>query len=150
MTIAKRMNLFIDIDGVLLGKSPETKKPALANYAKELLEYSLHNFDCYWLTTHCKGSSETAIDYLRNYSDEGFLSLAQKIKPTNFKTFKIEALFGDFLWIDDQPTAYEFQYLEENNLLNRWLQVNTRKNFNELSLIISDLKKSNPFADIQN
>ena len=140
MTIIKRKNLFIDIDGVLLGKSPETKRPALANHAKEFLEFSLQNFDCYWLTTHCKGSSETVINYLRSYSDGEFLSLARKIKPTNFKTFKIEAFFGDFLWIDDQPTASEFQDLEENNLLNRWLQVNTRKNFNELSLIINDLK----------
>jgi len=134
------MNLFIDIDGVLLGKSPENNKPALANYAKDLLEYSLGNFDCYWLTTHCKGSAETAVDYLRAYADDEFLSLAEKIKPTNFKTFKVEALFGDFYWIDDQPTAFEFQYLDEQGLLDRWLQVNTRRDMNDLASIIDFLK----------
>jgi len=134
------MNLFIDIDGVLLGKSPENNKPALANYAKDLLEYSLDNFDCYWLTTHCKGSAETAVDYLRAYADAEFLSLAEKINPTNFKTFKVEALFGDFYWIDDQPTAFEFQYLDEQGLLDRWLQVNTRRDMNELASIIAFLK----------
>ena len=41
MSVSKRLNIFIDIDGVLLGKSPETKRPALANYAKEFIEFSL-------------------------------------------------------------------------------------------------------------
>jgi len=134
------MNLFIDIDGVLLGKSPETNRPTLATHAKQFVEYVLDRFDCYWLTTHCKGSTDTAIDYLAPYSDPEFLTLIQKIKPTNYKTFKTEALFGDFLWIDDQPSAYEFQYLEENNLLRYWLQVNTRHNINALNQIITDLK----------
>ena len=73
--------------------------------------------------------------------DSDVLSLIKQIIPTTFKTFKTEALFGDFLWIDDQPTAYEIQYLDEKNFLNRWIQVNTRKNINELALIIEFLKK---------
>jgi len=136
------MNLFIDIDGVLLGKCPNTKQPIIANHATELLKVGLKKFDCYWLTTHCKGSAETAVDYLRPYADDEFLSLIQQIRPTNFKTFKIEALFGDFLWIDDQPTAYEFQFLDENNLLDCWLQVNTRQNINDLTTIMENLQKA--------
>jgi len=135
------MNLFIDIDGVLLGKSPDTRKPCLANSAEEFLKFCLETFDCYWLTTHCKGDASTAVDYLRPYADDKFITLAERIRPTNFKTFKTEALFGDFFWIDDQPTAYEFQYLDDNDWLKHWIQVNTRKDINELSSALRFLKK---------
>ena len=136
------MNLFIDIDGVLLGKSPDTKRPCLAHSAEDFLRFCLNTFDCYWLTTHCKGDASTAINYLRPYADEKFIALAKKIKPTSFKTFKTEALFGDFFWIDDQPTAYEIQYLDENDWLQYWIQVNTRKDINELSSALRFLKSA--------
>lgn len=135
------MNLFIDIDGVLLGKDQNSNHCVLANYASEFLEFSLRHFDCYWLTTHCKGSTDTVLDYLTPYSDDNFLNLLQKVKPTYFKTFKVEALFGDYFWIDDQPTAYEIKFLEENNQLHRWLQVNTRADINELKSIMSYLRQ---------
>jgi len=136
------MNLFIDIDGVLLGKSPITQQPLLANHAHQFLEFCLLNFDCYWLTTHCKeGKNDSVVNYLTPYVDSETLSLVQQVIPTCFKTFKVEALFGDFLWIDDQPTAYEIQYLDDHQLLNRWIQVNTRKNINELASAIKFLRK---------
>ena len=139
---SQTMNLFIDIDGVLLGKSPITQQPILASHATKFLEFCLSNFDCYWLTTHCKeGINDGVINYLTPYADPKFLSLALQVIPTSFTTFKTEALFGDFLWIDDQPTAYEILYLDEKNLLNRWIQVNTRKNIDELALIIEFLRK---------
>jgi len=133
--------LFTDIDGVLLGRSAEAGKPALAEHSTEYLEFCLDHFDCYWLTTHCRGSVDTVIDYLAPYADARFIALAEKIKPTQFKTFKTEALFGDFIWVDDQPTAYELQVLEERDQLDRWYQVNTRKNPDELSILIRSLNK---------
>lgn len=133
------MILFTDIDGVLLGKSPETGRVILANYAKEYLRYCTRHFDCYWLTTHCRGSVETVIQYLTPYVDGEMLSLMEGIKPTYFKTFKTEALFGDYIWVDDQPTAYEFQVLEERNHLDRWYQVNTRRNIDDLKPLVEAL-----------
>lgn len=138
------MNLFIDIDGVLLGRCPVTSKPALANHAYEFIEFCLNNYHCYWLTTHCKGSADTALNYLSQYADHDFLTLAKHIRPTYFKTFKTEALFGDFYWLDDQPTAYEFQYLEQTGALHRWLEVNTRSNFNGLDDILPFLTAKQP------
>jgi hypothetical protein len=135
------VNLFIDIDGVLLGKSADTGECVLAEHAHEYLEFCLDNFDCYWLTTHCRGSIDTVIDYLAPYADSEFMVLAEQIKPTDFKTFKTEALFGDFIWVDDQPTAYELQVLEESNQLDRWYQVNTRKNRDDLLGLIGSLKQ---------
>ncbi|MBL7004415.1 MAG: hypothetical protein ISR69_10355 [Gammaproteobacteria bacterium] len=135
------MNLFIDIDGVLLGKSPVTQQPALATHAEEFISFCLLHFNCYWLTTHCKGDVQTALDYLTPYSKPSFIEMLKNIKPSHFKTFKTEALFGDFYWIDDQPTAYEIQYLDENEVLDRWLQVNTCNNIDELESIINFFKQ---------
>ena len=50
------IKLYLDIDGVLL----HTKKPCAAEYAAEFIDYVTANFDCYWLTTHCKGDATTA------------------------------------------------------------------------------------------
>lgn len=134
------MNIFIDIDGVLLGKSAATGECTMANHAKYFLEFCLDNFDCYWLTTHCRGSTDTVLTYLAPYADAELCALLNKVKPTYFKTFKTEALFGDFIWVDDQPTAYEFQVLDDNNQLDRWYQVNTRKNPDDLLSLMSSLQ----------
>jgi hypothetical protein len=134
------MNLFTDIDGVLLGKENGGFDPVLANHAIDYLRCCIRYFDCYWLTTHCRGDIETVADYLRPYANDEFMELVYQIAPTNFKTFKTEALFGDFIWVDDQPTAYEFQYLADNDKLHSWWQVDTRKNINELADIIPRLE----------
>jgi hypothetical protein len=138
------MKLYTDIDGVLLGKSNKTGWPILANHAQQYIEYSLANFDMYWLTTHCRGSADTALNYLSPYCTAEMLTLLEQIKATNFKTFKTEALSGDFIWVDDQPTAYEFMMLEQNGWLERWYQVNTRRNSNELLTLIESLKQLKP------
>lgn len=130
------MKLYIDVDGVLLGKPIKYSRPAIANNAEAFLQFCLDNFDCYWLTTHCRGDNETVLDYLRPYSNAAFIALAAKLKTTNFRTFKTEALSGDFLWIDDQPTAYELQVLDEKDWLDRWYQVNTRQDMDALTKLI--------------
>ena len=42
--------LYLDIDGVLL----TTKNTRVADGAVEFIDLALSNFECYWLTTHCK------------------------------------------------------------------------------------------------
>lgn len=51
------INIYLDIDGVLLTKN---LKPA--NYAFEFLQYVLSNypFSTYWLTTRCQGDAGTS------------------------------------------------------------------------------------------
>lgn len=138
MSLQKK--LYIDIDGVLLGKNLETHEYCLANQVKDFMIFALANFDCYWLTTHCKGDASVALDYLTPYCHDDELSLFRLIKTTNYKTFKTEALSGDFIWIDDQPTAYELQVLEENDWFDRWFEINTRKNLDELIKLIPALE----------
>jgi hypothetical protein len=47
------MKLYIDIDGVLLNYDTDTR----ADHSVELIDYITKEFDCYWLTTHCKGDA---------------------------------------------------------------------------------------------
>lgn len=135
--------LFLDIDGVLIGKNP-AGECRLADGAEEFLEFCLERFEVFWLTTHCKGDAETAVAYLAQYADGRFLELARRVKPSNFDVFKTEALSGEFLWIDDQPLAGEIQWLSDHNALHRWLQVNTYRDFHGLGRLKEFLRRLNP------
>ena len=133
--------LYIDVDGVLLGKDkPGDIKMVLARHATEFMELALANFDCYWLTTHCDGEAQQVIRYLRPYASREFLELIKPVKPTWFKTFKTEALRGNFYWIDDSPTATELLWLRDEGFNNRWINVNTSKHPDDLLRAMEVLK----------
>lgn len=135
------MLLFIDVDAVLLGKkNPSDVHQTLASGCEDFIDYALNNFECYWLTSHCRGSTEPVLNYLQPYTTPSLRSKLEQINATNYKTFKTEALHGDFLWIDDSPTAYEIDYLDKRDWLNRWLQVNTRQDFHGLEKLLLFLK----------
>jgi hypothetical protein len=121
-------NLYLDIDGVLLGKdSPTSPVVILANHAREFLTFALANFHCYWLTSRCKGDVRPVLHYLHLYAPDDMMPMLRRISPTNFDTIKTEALRGDFYWVDDSPSQAELDWLKEHNLLDRWVNVNTRK-----------------------
>jgi hypothetical protein len=86
--------LYLDLDGVLIGKnSPRVINNAIAKHAEDFLKYTLKYFDCYWLTTHCKdGDNQRVLNQLKIYADEGILSLAKVIKPTSWVTLKTETI----------------------------------------------------------
>jgi len=121
------MNLYLDIDGVLLGKA-DSRSPeiCLALGVEEFLAFALAHFDCFWLTTHCQGRTEEVLRYLERYSLAEFMALAAKVRPTRFRVMKTEALAGDFLWLDDAPMQCELDWLSAWNWLDRWIHVDTR------------------------
>jgi hypothetical protein len=52
------VNLFINIDGVFLGKSQsQIQEVATAYHAKKSIGFALKNSNYYWLTNHSKGSN---------------------------------------------------------------------------------------------
>lgn len=79
------MNIYLDIDGVLL---VDVGKPAhlaneenLAIGAAEFIKYAADNFDVYWLTTHCMdGTTDHAIEYLQRGSNEDLRPWLEKFK----------------------------------------------------------------------
>jgi hypothetical protein len=136
------MNLYLDIDGVLLGKadirSPEIR---LALGAEDFLIFALARFDCFWLSTHCQGRTEGVLKYLAPYGPTEFMALAAKVKPTSFQAMKTEALEGDFLWLDDAPMQRELDWLSARGWLDRWIHVDTRHFPKDLRRVQGELEQ---------
>lgn len=139
--------LYLDIDGVLLGKQhPDDAEIVLANHAEEFLRYCLNNFTCYWLTTHCRPSSEhSVLEAFSGYADGAVFELLKKIKTSSWNMLKTEAIdfSSDFHWIDDQPIYSEIEVLRRHNALDRWIQIDTEANPDDLKRAIAILKDRN-------
>ena len=115
----------MDIDGVLL----TTKQPTQADNAIQFINFITENFECYWLTTHCKGNNQTALKYLEKYFDKPILNKLEKIKTTNWTTLKTEAIDfnSDFFWLEDFPFQSEINILESNNKKDKLITVDLNK-----------------------
>ena len=130
------INLYLDIDGVILRKDQ-----GLPKSLDEFLEFVIDNFNCFWLTTHCKGDNKTAIKYLSSFFPINLLEKMKTVKPTNWETLKTEAINfdEDFVWIDDYPFEAEKAILNRKGKLENLIQVDL-SNENELQLVIGKLK----------
>jgi len=113
--------IYLDIDGVIITKHGGKE----AKHLFEFLNSALGNCDCYWLTTHCKGDIATALDYVKDKVSEKSFELLKKFKPTNWNTWKTEAIDfkRDFIWLDDYIFDTEREILRENNALQNFIQI---------------------------
>ena len=83
------IKLYLDIDGVLL----TAKHTRAADGVDEFVGFVTTYFECYWLTTHCKGESRTALNYLAQYmKPETIERLKDAVRPTNWEALKTEAI----------------------------------------------------------
>lgn len=116
------IKLYLDIDGVLL----HTKNTRVAECAAEFIDYVTTHFDCYWLTTHCKGDATTAQQYLAEYFSAEVMEIIKCIKPTNWDALKTDAINFDeeFYWLDDYPFRAELDVLKQYNCEGRCIVVN--------------------------
>ena len=108
------MNIYLDIDGVLLDTaSPEEDIAAFAMY---LLDHFPGRV--YWLTTHCRGGVNRCEEHLRGRLADTLVDrLAREVLPTDFVTWKTEAIdmTTPFLWFEDFPFAHELRDLEQHS-----------------------------------
>ena len=83
------MNIYLDIDGVLLANDLNA-----ANYANEFLRHVLTKYpvSTYWLTTHCQGDPSVPISHIGHLFDSDVAELMKKIKPTSWDTAKTRAI----------------------------------------------------------
>ena len=104
------MKIYLDIDGVLL----DYDNGGVADGAVELIEYVTKEFDCYWLTTHCKGDPMTAVRYFQEYFPNDTMEILKKVKATDWTDMKTEGIDFDsnFIWLDDYPFQAEMAVLE--------------------------------------
>jgi len=137
------MNIYLDIDGVLVDDRLTENNGKLTPHALELLKYVTDNYDCFWLTTHCRGGENRAVEYLRPKMPKDALPMLQKIKPTNWMTYKTEAIdfTQDFRWLDDDVFPPEMTDLAAYGRKGDLILVDLRKNPDQLQDIINSLPK---------
>ncbi len=124
------MNIYLDIDGVLLANDYNA-----ANHVYEFLEkVNLTGGKVYWLTTHCQGDATTAVNRLSRVFPRNILNLTKTFLPTSWKQAKTEAIdFSEpFLWFDDDLFDDERAELEKHNALDNWIGVDLAKNPDKL------------------
>jgi hypothetical protein len=105
------MNIYLDVDGVLLDK-----KGKLMPGAIKLVKKLVDERDVYWLTTWCKdGNADKVIEVLSKEFPKESIKYLKKIKPTKWSTWKTEAIdfSKDFRWIED------YVFPEEDKVLNK-------------------------------
>ena len=127
------MKIYLDIDGVILKKDL-----TVPDYGKEFISVLITNYDCYWLTTHCRGGSNNAVSYLSEYYPDSTVAQLKMIKPTDWTDLKTEAidLNSDFIWLEDYPLESEKKMLREVNKID--------------SLITVDLNREDELKSVQN
>lgn len=134
-----KKKIYIDIDGVLLDY--KTGEPA--KHAEELIMFlTSGRYDCYWLTTHCKGDTAPTLQYLSGYFSEKVMKRLSRVKATDWVTLKTEAIdFGsDFIWLDDYPFQAEISALDCVHKRTSLCTVNLERD-DELLNVISFIKK---------
>ena len=128
------MKLYLDIDGVLLTSKHTQAAPGVDAF----VTFVTQHFECFWLTTHCKGDSRTALKYLAQFLLPTTIDkLKDAVLPTNWDALKTEAieLTSDFYWVDDNPFQAEIACLQSNYVADR--------------LIITDLNRSDELFAVQ-
>ena len=134
------VKLYLDIDGVLLQKDQSLPEGLAA-----FLAFALAHFDCYWLTTHCKGDAQTALRYLSRYYPADLLRLLSPVKASNWDALKTDAIdFSQpFFWLDDYAMEAEKRVLEAHSCRDRLISVDLKhpkELFNIKGLLIASLK----------
>ena len=137
-----RISLYLDVDGVILGQNNNGDTVLIPDIEK-ILRYSKENFQCYWLTTHGRHSTEDVIRYLIPYSSDINLSFFKHIEAAGWDTLKTEAIdfARPFIWIDDQPLNAEIQILKSNACFKNWLHADTYRNIMDLTVEKIDAKR---------
>ena len=118
------MNIYLDIDGVLLASDVEP-----ANYVHEFLKYVTDKYPTYWLTTHCRGDARATVQHLSRWLKPETITLTTKIKETDWVENKTEAIDWnhEFLWFDDHPFEEEKKDLIKHCALGNWVKVDLAK-----------------------
>lgn len=131
------MNLYMDIDGVLL-----TKDQRIPADASNLVRYAIKHFNCYWLTTHCRTGTNRAVESLSRFYTGEDLSMLNRFRGTDWNNSKTEAINWSepFVWLEDWPFNFEIEQLKRNDCYDSLVQINLT-NENELSKVIRILDK---------
>lgn len=125
------MNIYLDIDGVLLANESNA-----ANYADEFLKAVISKYpeSTYWLTTHNWKGENRAKEVLTPHLNPETVELLDKVKPSEWNDLKTDAINfeQDFLWFDDDLWPNELNVLEKHEALQNFMMVDLNKDPNML------------------
>lgn len=128
------MNIYLDIDGVLLAN--ETNAAAGAD---ELIRRVLEVYpdSVYWLTTHDWQGQNTVHEVLDPVLKPETVALLDRIKSTDWKEAKTDGIdfSKKFLWIDDDLWPEELAILEDNDATDNFILVDLSKDPDQLKKI---------------
>ena len=144
-----KMVIYLDIDGVVLGKNEKGNIALIPNF-KAILSYLRKNYECRWLTTHGRHNADDVIRYLKPYLKGISAKELRFIKVVPWRTLKTETIEFDslFIWVDDQPLQFELDILRKKGFLNRWLKVDTYTNYRELTIAKIETKRREVLASL--
>lgn len=127
--------MYIEIDGVIL-----TRGVTPAAHLDIFLSYILKNYSVSWLSSWCRGNSQSTVRYLSQFLSAECVALVKKIKPTTFRLDKTEAInFNrNFFWLDDELFASEEQALRNHNRLDSWIKIDLIKNPDQLLHLVNN------------
>ena len=131
------MNIYLDIDGVLL-----TKYGTLVPGAPDFIKNIIDKHDVYWLTTWCKdGKSDRALGILKKHFPKETMKHLTQIKPTTWRTWKTEAIdfSKGFRWIDDMIFPEEERVLKENNAEDKLVLIDMPHDWTAIRTLIGNL-----------
>lgn len=131
------MNIYLDVDGVLISGGEPVK------HLEDFIAYldANHSNDVYWLTTHCQGSTDDVMAYMRRFiGNESTLTAMAKFKPTRWNVAKTEAIdvMQPFLWFDDNLLYAEKLVLSQANKVDNMILVNLKNNPDSLQMYTRD------------
>ena len=125
------MNVYLDIDGVLLANENNA-----ANYADEFLQAVLAAYpdSTYWLTTHNWRGENRTKEVLAPYLRPETVPLLDKIKPSVWNEMKTDGInFSEkFIWLDDDLWQDELKVLERHNATDNFILIDLQKNPDQL------------------
>lgn len=129
------MNIYLDIDGVLLANESHA-----AEYADEFLQTVLREYPetTYWLTTHNWKGENRAKEVLAPYLQPETVTLLDKIKPTFWNEMKTEGIdfTQKFLWLDDDLWDDELKELEKHDATDNFIMIDLNKDPDQLKTIL--------------
>lgn len=130
------MNIYLDVDGVLLAHYDTP-----ANYASEFIKFVLNKYPdtTYWLTTRSKGDTDQVLFQLEPLFDKEIFELLKQIKPSVWQNAKTEGIdfSKPFLWFDDDLFLDEKEELIKHSVLDNYIKVDLHKNPNQLQDFIN-------------
>lgn len=129
------MNIYLDIDGVLLANESNASP-----YADEFLQAVLKEYpdSTYWLTTHNWKGENRAKTVLTPHLRPETVLLLDKVKPTVWGELKTDGIdFSQkFLWLDDDLWPDELKALEAHDATHNFIMIDLSKDPDQLKTII--------------